>query len=106
MRDQIELVHQQQRTAIDPDVSRVGKHRQQLPDERRAVRRRIVLADQDMLVETIPPSRPIFVCPAYAEWKVRLAAGEDFVERPFQQSFTVEPVGVIAEPMDTELASQ
>ena len=106
LRDQIELVHQQERTAVDPDIPRVLKHRQQLPNERRAVGRGIVLSDQDVLVEPIPAPRPVFVGPAHTEWKVWRAAGQHFVEGLLQQSLAVEPVGVITEPVDAELARQ
>lgn len=55
---------------------------------------------------SVPDSRPGFIGPTEAEWKIGLAGFQDFVKRPLEQTFPGKPIVVIAEALDSGVAGQ
>ncbi len=60
----------------------------------------VILSEQDIALSTIPYTSPIFIGPAKTERKIRPATLQHFIERPLQDSTTIEPVVVVAEAMN------
>ena len=100
------------RFPVDGDIARIAEGRQyvvEVPDV-------ILLAvlhfhDHRVASEVVTflPRlvRPVVVGPTEAEGKVGLAAGEHFVERPFQQLPAIaEPIVVVAETLQPSFACQ
>src|ERR1700743_1405094 len=53
-----------------------------------------------------PALFPGLIRPANAKGEIRFARGHDFIQWPFQDSFSREPVVVVAESVDSELSGQ
>jgi len=66
----------------------------------------VLLGDEDIVVPAIPAARPVFVCPADAEWEIGLTAREHRRERTFEQAPAREPVAVVAERRYAVLACE
>jgi hypothetical protein len=59
-----DTVDQKERTPIDPDVSAISKGTGKPPDVLPVILEGRLLRDQDLMIEPIPPSRPVLVGPA------------------------------------------
>ena len=66
----------------------------------------VALLDKDILIQSIPDSRPILVSPAEAEGEIRLSRSQHLIERTTQKAPAVEPVAVVAKAMDAILPCQ
>ena len=99
-------VDEQERSAIDTNVSRITKCRKQRTNESSAVFKRILLRDEHILLTTVPPPRPVLVGPADAKGKIGLPRVEDGVERMLEQTLSVEPIMVITEAVNAMFARQ
>ena len=60
----------------------------------------MLLFHQNVLIPPIPSARPVFVGPAEAKRKIRLARGQQPVGGHVQKPTTVEPVVIKAEALD------
>ena len=60
-----------------------------------------MLLEQNFGVHAVPASGPIFIGPAEAEGKIRFAALPNLVHGTFQDLMAVEPIVVIAKPVDS-----
>src|SRR6478735_7492123 len=61
---------------------------------------RVALGLKNVAATAVPHTSPILVGPTQHERKVRLPRPQYFLEWPFEESLTVEPVVVIAEAVD------
>src|SRR5689334_6331544 len=64
------------------------------------------LPDQNLVIQTVPASGPVFVGPAETKWDGQLGVGEQLVHWAFEQPLPAEPIVVKAEPVDAELPRQ
>jgi hypothetical protein len=104
--NQLRLVDDQQRAAVDAQVAPVGEQAQERLEEPPAVVEAVALLDQQALVAAVPAAGPVLVGPAHAEREVGRAAREHRLERPLEQSPPVEPVEVVAEGAHAVLARE
>src|SRR5262249_36819145 len=102
----VRAVDEEKWPAVHPDVPPVPKRPDEPTDMGAVVLLRVLLLDQDCLIQAVPAPRPVFVGPAEAEGEVRLSGFPDLVQRPLQQAPAVEPVMVVAEAVDAVLPRQ
>src|SRR5687767_983581 len=49
-----------------------------------------------LLIAPVPSSGPVLIGPAQTKWQLRFARRQNLLERPFQQSLSIEPIVVVA----------
>ena len=103
---QTRLIDQEQRPAVDSDITTVAQGGLQGFDEVQIVVVRVFLGNQNFSVEAIPAPAPVFVGPADAERKIRPTGLYNFVQRPVQQALAGEPIVVVAETVNPVLPGQ
>ena len=99
-------VNEEERLAMDANVTGIAEGIGEPTDVREVVLRIVLLADEDLAFKAIPGAGPIFIGPAEAEGKVRRTGGEDFIEGAFQQMPSIEPIVIIAKPVNTVFAGK
>lgn len=65
------------------------------------IRMIVFLPQQYIGIKPIPLSSPVLIRPAKAEGEIWLSRFQYFIKRPFQQSLSVEPIMIVAKPVDT-----
>src|ERR1051326_3186081 len=98
--DRLSAKDQEQRLAVDTDVTLVEENLAQPANVVEVIGHRIALFDEERLGAVVPISRPVMVGPAQAEGKVGAARAQDLVDGQFEESFTVQPVMVVAKAVD------
>ena len=99
-------IDQKQRTAVNPDVTRIAESSRQPADVVQVIFVAVFLLNQDFLLLTVPAARPRLIGPAKAKGKVRLTTRQDFVDWPVQKSSAVEPIVIITKTVDAVFARQ
>ena len=66
----------------------------------------MLLADEHLMLLTIPAASPVFIRPTDTERKIGLAELENILERTSEQHLTVEPIVVVTEGEDPVLARE
>jgi hypothetical protein len=93
-------IHQNEGTVVDPNVSAVRKDRNWTADVRQIIGRTVSLFQQQVSVQPIPCTIPVFIGPANAERRVGLATFQDVVHGTFKNAPPIKPIMVIAKATD------
>src|SRR6185312_1771106 len=93
-------IQDNKRPSVYTNISRVTKQWLERHNKITVIFRRVVLPNQDFLVQTIPAPSPIFIRPADTEWEIDIVAGEELLYRPLQQSPSSKPIIMKAEPVN------
>ncbi len=96
----LRTVDDEERRAIDMDVTLVAQKRLDAFDEIEIVVGTIFLSDQNIMLGRVPSPRPVFIGPAQAKRHVALGIGEHVIERRVQESTAREPVIMITKTVD------
>jgi len=100
VRQQFDPVDQQQGATLDADVAPVPQQGFDLADEGLVIRVRMLLADQDIRLASVPTPTPVFIGPADAKRKIRLPGGQDLVQGTVKEALTPKPIIIIAKTID------
>ena len=99
-------VHENQRRAIDLDVSRISKEGKEIVQETRRIVGQVLLLNQNLLLRPVPPARPVLIRPAHAERKVDRRVREHEIQRALEEPAAGEPVVVVAKAVDAVLPGE
>ena len=100
VRQLVDAVDEEQRSVFHSDVAIVGERWDEVSDEPLSPVSRVLLPQQNLALQPIPATRPVFVRPATAEGEVGPPAREKRVERALEHTSAAEPVVVEAKPVD------
>src|SRR5262249_39890819 len=98
VRQQLGTVDNEERPAVDTDVSCIEECRSKATNVTDVVFSAVCLSHQHFAFISIPSPCPILVRPAEAEREVRGTGIEDLIKRSFQKPLAAEPIVVVAEP--------
>ena len=66
----------------------------------------MLLADEDLLILSIPAAGPVLIGPAQTEGQVEAGVGEDLPQGSVEQALAAKPVIVITEAVNAVLTRQ
>jgi hypothetical protein len=99
--NQIGSIDYHQGSPAYPDVPWIPEVANEISNDCYMIVAGMLLRDQDLIVFSVPPPRPVLVCPAQAKRQIGRPACKHLLDRLFQQSLASEPVVVVAESVNS-----
>ena len=85
-------IHDEQRSAIQPNVPGIMKKRNHSAKKFLIITWRVILHDQDLMFLGVPSPGPILVGPTQAKGHITFGIGQHVIEGSFQQPLARKPV--------------